>query len=103
MENSQFTADATTTAKWLENYIGDIMKERGLVPKFASYCMENQFGEKIHAQVDGFCKYAQGLNEYDDTIEDMDIQVTLCHDLGGALNQDKMMLPRVSEYGKYSK
>jgi hypothetical protein len=89
-------ANAETTAVHLEKYIGTILKENNLVAKFCAYVMEATFGSKIHDQVHGFITFAQdpenGLTEHD-------IQATLCHDLSGGLNRDKMMLPRVSEYG----
>ena len=88
---------AENTAKHLSNYIGDILEQNELDAKFCAYMLEFVFGEKIHKNIDGFINFAK-----DENIEQHQIKVALAHDLGGALNRDKLMLPRVSEYGTYS-
>jgi len=55
------------------------------------------FGEGIHDDIAGFIAYAESRN-----IKEGDIMVTLAHDIGGALRNDTMMLPRVDGYAKYA-
>lgn len=88
---------AHNTADILETYINDILKSHELDAKFCAYKLEFTFGKKIHKMIDGFIRFAE-QNE----IDAHQIKATLCHDLGGGLNHDKLMMPRVSEYGKHS-
>ena len=53
------TANASTTTELLNKYLGEQLKSYSIDPKFGAYAMENTFGEKIHAQVEGFCKFAE--------------------------------------------
>ena len=85
------------TADILETYINDILKGNDLDSKLCSKKLEFTFGKKIHQMIDGFIRFAE-----QNDVELHDIKATLVHDLSGGLNHDKMMLPRVSEYGKYS-
>ena len=93
------TANASTTTELLNKYLGEQLKSYSIDPKFGAYAMENTFGEKIHAQVEGLCKFAEegGFNGGKDNAKSI-IIVTLSHDLGGGLNNDKLMLPRVDGY-----
>ena len=85
------------TKENLENYIGDEIK-RCNQDIFRSVCMlEHTFGYNIYRQIDGFINFAKANN-----ISEFQIKTTLLHDLGGALNSDTLMLPRVSEYGDHS-
>jgi hypothetical protein len=88
---------AKTTAIHLSTFIGDILKRNSLDAKFCAYCMESVFGNEIHKMIDGFINFSK-----DNNLDMDDIKSTLCHDLGGALSQDKFMLPRVSDYAQYS-
>ena len=96
--NKTTMTNAENTAKILEKYLGEELKSVPVLPSFASYLMEYVFGENIHLQVDGFVNFC----EKDDTITFDEIKVELSHDVGGALKQDKLMLPRVSHYEKYT-
>lgn len=93
-------ANAQTTATHLLEYIPQQLADNGLNAKFVAYAMENTFGDTIHKNIDGFIAFA--LDE-DNRLDIHDIRATLCHDVGGGVNQDTMMLPRVSDYGQFSK
>lgn len=93
-------ATAGKTAEYLVEYLGEVLVSNEIDPLFASYAMEHTFGEGIHKAIDGFIKFA---SEPDNDIDADGIRFTLAHDMVGGLNQDKLMMPRVSEYGKYSK
>ena len=95
------TINHKTTANWLEEYIGDILSKFQIDATFGAFAMEYQFGSEIHADIDGFCKFAQGNNSTNKVIKRDTIRETLTHDLFGALNKDKGLLPRVDGYGKY--
>ena len=85
------------TKQHLENYLGDELK-RCNQDIFLSVCMlEHTFGYNIFRQIDGFINFAKENN-----LSEFQIKTTLLHDVGGALNSDTLMLPRVSDYGKYS-
>ena len=81
----------------LETNIGDELKKCNATSNKCVVMLEYTFGAKVFDQIDGFIKYAKEHN-----FSDFQIKTTLLHDVGGALNRDKLMLPRVSEYGKYS-
>jgi hypothetical protein len=90
-------AGSLTTANHLTNYIPDVLEAYKLDAMYCAHSLEFTFGEKIHKQIDGFIRFAK-----DQGLEEHDIKATLCHDIGGGLNNDKMMLPRVSDYGSYT-
>jgi len=91
-------SNAKNTANILKQYLADELKKWDVIPEYASYLLEFVFGSKIHEQMDGFIQFAKD----DKTIDEMDIKITLAHDLGGALRNDKLMIPRVSGYAKYT-
>tara|TARA_R110002012_G_scaffold192127_2_gene359790 strand:+ start:2627 stop:2959 length:333 start_codon:yes stop_codon:yes gene_type:complete len=101
---SKNTANVSTTKELLNKYLGEELKEYSIDPQFGAYAMENTFGEKIHAQVKGFCKFAEErfINDVEDNGKRL-IKMTLSHDLGGAISNDKQMLPRVDGYEKIQK
>lgn len=84
---------AVDTAGILEHYLSDIS---GVDWTFSAYAMEKTFGADIHKDVAGFMRY--GL---DNDLPKHNIQMNLAHDMMGGLNRDKLMLPRVTGYGKY--
>lgn len=92
-EQKSNLADAKRTAKHLSENIGAALSFRKLDPLYCAYALEFTFGEEIHNQINGFIKFCKENNTHSTKIES-----TLCHDLGGALNHDKLMLPRVSCY-----
>ena len=99
MAKSQNTiTNAKNTANILKQYLTDELKIWGVIPEYTSYLLEYVFGNEIHNQMDGFIQFAKD----DKSIDEMDIKITLAHDVGGALRNDKLMLPRVSGYAKYS-
>ena len=55
------------------------------------------FGKYILYDIDGFVNFA-----LENKLSKEDIQITLAHDLGGALRFDDLMLPRVTGYKKES-
>lgn len=91
-------SNAKNTANILKQYLADELKKWDAIPEFASYLLEYVFGSKIHEQMDGFIQFAKE----DKSIDEMDIKITLAHDVGGALRGDKLMIPRVSGYAEYS-
>lgn len=91
------TTKMANTTEILITYIGDVLKRNDLNARFCAYNLEFTFGEEIHKAIDGFINFAKE-NDFDSH----QISATLCHDLGGGLNHDKLMMPRVSEYGVYS-
>ena len=88
------------TAKTLKIYLGDILDEKDINPINASRHLESVFGKDIHYQINGLIQFAND-KKYGG-IDKNDIKITLAHDLGGALREDKLMLPRVTGYEKYS-
>ena len=88
-----------TTATTLDKYMGRVLKDRKLCAGECAYLMEETFGEEIHDMIAGFIKFANCLTT---DLEPNDIRICLAHDLGGALNRDTMMLPRCSQYAKYT-
>ena len=91
-------------AKYLRVYMKDMLEVRELDPHACAYQLQLVFGEKILRDIDGFIEY--GTRIYGDgerMFSDSDIQITLAHDLGGALRHDTKMLPRVYGYGQYTK
>jgi len=91
-------ANATTTEEHINTYLQMELMTHGLLSKYVSYMLEFNFGEDIHKQIDGFIHFAKS----DSNIDEMAIKNTLMHDIGGAMRNDKLMLPRVSAYGKFS-
>ena len=87
----------TTTI--LTQYLGKELRSNELDAEYVSFLLEYVFGEGIHANIDGFIEFAKT----DDDIFEGNIKGTLAHDVRGALSNDKLMIPRVSEYGKFSK
>ena len=85
------------TAEHLNNHIKDVLDDYNLDAKFCAYSLEFTFGKEIHRQIDGFIRFAEieGFDKFQ-------IASALCHDLGGGIRNDRMMLPRVSDYGQYS-
>jgi hypothetical protein len=88
---------AENTTEILKTYLSDVLESYQLNARTCAYKLEFTFGEQIHKAIDGFIQFAKE-NDFDSH----DIKATLCHDLGGGLNHDKLMMPRVSEYGVYS-
>jgi hypothetical protein len=86
------------TAKILKKFIGDILNDNDLDSILCANMLEITFGEEIHKQIDGFIIFCE-----QEGVDDFEIKHTLLHDLGGALNNDKLMLPRVTMYADYSK
>lgn len=96
-------ANAKTTTEHLKKYIGEILDDSNVDAKFAAYCLEKTFGEDIHKKIDGFISYVLEFpNRFNNEV-DMAIATTLCHDVSGGINHDKLMMPRVSDYAEYSK
>lgn len=93
-------ANAQTTATHLLEYIPQQLADNGLDAKYVAYMMERTFGKEVHTNIDGFINFAK-----DDAngLTTDDIVGTLCHDVSGGVNRDTMMLPRVSDYGQFSK
>jgi hypothetical protein len=96
-EHSQLTK-ALQTALTLEKYMGRVLKDKKLDAGMCAYFMEETFGEEIHNMVAGLVRYVECVSTDLDT---NDIRVCLAHDLGGALNRDKFMLPRCSSYAEF--
>ena len=97
-EHSQLTK-VLTTATTLEKYLGRVLKDRKLCAGECAYFMEETFGEEIHDMIAGFVRFANCITT---DLEPNDIRICLAHDLGGALNRDKFMLPRCSQYAQYT-
>jgi len=81
----------------LEEYLGDILKEKNLDPIKCVSILSVVFGKKVLRDIDGFIVFAKNHN-----LDRTDIRSCLAHDLGGAMRMDKLMLPKVSDYGQYS-
>lgn len=90
-------------AKYLRVYLKDQLEVRELDSRACAYQLQLVFGEKILKDIDGFIQFALREIGGERQVGDSDIQITLAHDLGGALRNDTKMLPRVSDYGQYSK
>ena len=104
MENVNETkVNLITTVNILDKYVSHILKEYDLKAVFVAMDMETTFGKEIHKQIDGFIQYALGNNEFEHRLSTHEIKTTLIHDLVGGIKKDKLMLPRVSGYDKYSK
>tara|TARA_R110001592_G_scaffold192794_2_gene439662 strand:+ start:66 stop:353 length:288 start_codon:yes stop_codon:yes gene_type:complete len=86
-----------TTTEILKKYVDIILEKNQLDAKFVSYKLEHVFGKEIHKKIYGFVNFMITEKE---NIED--IRITLIHDIAGALNNDKLMLPRVDDYAKYA-
>ena len=85
------------TSKTLITYLGDTLKESAIDPFSSSIKLEEVFGKEIHLQIDGYINFAK-----ENDIGVTNIRKTLAHDLMGAFGNDTMMLPRVSEYKKFT-
>tara|TARA_R100000988_G_C3833748_1_gene87435 strand:+ start:121 stop:429 length:309 start_codon:yes stop_codon:yes gene_type:complete len=97
--------NAQSTSEHLNNHIHDQLTKNGLDALYLAYKMEFTFGEDIHSKVAGFVKFMN--QEIKDNPKSKDtfihaIKATLLHDVGGALNNDKLMIPRVDAYGEYA-
>ena len=97
-EHSQLTK-VLTTANTLEKYMGRVLIDKKLCAGECAYLMEETFGEEIHDMIAGFMIFANCITT---DLEPNDIRICLAHDLGGALNRDKFMLPRCSQYAQYT-
>ena len=97
-EHGQLTK-ALQTALTLEKYLGRVLKDKKLDAGVCSYFMEDTFGHEIHDMVAGLIRYVECLST---DLDSNDIRVCLAHDLGGALNRDKFMLPRCSSYAEFT-
>ena len=97
-EHSQLTK-ALQTAITLEKYMGRVLKDKKLDAGMCAYFMEETFGEEIHDMVAGLIRYVECITT---DLDSNDIRVCLAHDLGGALNRDKFMLPRCSSYAEFT-
>lgn len=102
IKKSKDSINAKTTAKWLVKYLSTQLTQHKLDADYCAYSMEHTFGEGIHAMVDGFCRQAEsGKLDIDETSKDDRINfigITLAHDMCGGLQNDKLMLPRVTGY-----
>ena len=81
------------TTEILKKYIGDMLEKYEINIAHAVFSLEYTFGAKIHSNIQNFIEFAKENN-----INDDDIAITLAHDVGGALRNDTLMLPRVSGY-----
>lgn len=81
------------TIQIIEKYIGDVLTANDINIGRAAICLELTFGKKIHTHIENFIAFAN-QNE----IDEGEIAITLAHDVGGALRNDKWMLPRVSSF-----
>lgn len=86
-------------SQYLKGYLGGILDSKGLNSDYAVAQMSGVYGKDILYDIDGFIAFAL---KHKDDISQEDIQITLAHDLGGALRFDELMLPRVSGYKKHS-
>jgi len=99
MENPQNQiSKSKNTANILQEYLSEELTKINVIPEYASYLLEFVFGAEIHTQIDGFVEFSKK----DESIDRMAIKSTLAHDVQGALNNDKLMHPRVSEYAQFS-
>tara|TARA_R110000744_G_scaffold2360_1_gene9628 strand:- start:107 stop:466 length:360 start_codon:yes stop_codon:yes gene_type:complete len=90
-------------AKYLKVYMKDMLEVRELDSEECAYQLKLVFGKQVFKDIDGFIEFSLREIGGERQVSDSDIQYTLAHDLGGALRYDSLMLPRVSDYGKYSK
>jgi hypothetical protein len=101
MENNEVLSDTnkifTKCKSLLQSYLGDTLYNRELRPEYAVSMLAAVFGKSILYDIDGFVNYA-----LENKLSKEDIQITLAHDLGGALRFDDLMLPRVTDYKKES-
>lgn len=88
------------TAGHLNEHAADLLKFNKFDALQCASQLEEVFGPEIHAQIDGFINFAL---ENKDKINKDEILMTLAHDLRGAFQNDKLMLPRVSGYADYAK
>lgn len=101
MENNEVLSDTlkifTKCKSILRGYLGGTLYKRELRPEYAVSMLAAVFGKYILYDIDGFVNYA-----LENKLSKEDIQITLAHDLGGALRFDDLMLPRVTGYKKES-
>ena len=83
--------------KHLNEHIGDELKRCNTSSNQCVIMLEYTFGREVFYQIDGFINFAKEHN-----FSEFQLQSTLIHDIGGALNKDTLMLPRVSDYAQYS-
>lgn len=89
-------------AKYIRVYLKDQLEVRELNSDDCAYQLKLVFGEQIFKDIDGFIEFSLREIGGERQVSDSDIQITLAHDLGGALRHDELMMPRVSDYGQYS-
>lgn len=78
----------------IKNYLGETYRDMGC-PHVDSECEYNAFVLREHLDdVLGFIEFAKKND-----IDDVDIRITLAHDIGGLKREEDMFLPRVSGYG----
>ena len=99
-------ANGATTAKHIKFHLGDILKDQANIqgveaiePLQLADKLEQIFGKKIHDCIDGFLNYA---DKNPKKISTGMLVATLVHDINGALQDDKLMLPRTTAYEKYA-
>ena len=97
--------NAFSTKKHLSDYIGQELEKNGLDAGYVAYAMENTFKQDIHTKIEGFINFMK--NEIKENPEKeaeliLDIKITLMHDAVGGIKNDKLMIPRVSEYSEYA-
>ena len=85
--------DRIKTKEFLIKWIGNTLCENNIPPYYASAKLEEVFGIKIHTHISNFIEFAK-----DNNLDDIDISTTLAHDVSGALNNDKLIIPRVGGY-----
>jgi hypothetical protein len=81
------------TIQIIEKHIGDMLTANDINIAHAAMCLEFTFGKEIHTHIENFIAFAEKNG-----IDEGEIAMTLAHDVGGALRNDKLMLPRVSSF-----
>lgn len=104
--NTKNMANGATTAKHIKFHLGDILKDQAKVqgvkaiePLQLVDKLEQIFGKNIHDCIDGFINYAE---KNPMKISPGALVATLVHDINGALQEDKLLLPRTTAYEKYA-
>ena len=77
----------------LEKYIGELLTANDINIDHAALSLEITFGSSIHTHIENFIAFAER-----EGLEEVDIAITLAHDVRGGLRNDKLMLPRVSSF-----
>ena len=98
-ETESLPETSTYIREHLEQWISEELKENEISMDDALRALHRTFGEDIYYQIDGFIQF---IETNPDMVSDEEIKVTLLHDITGAMREDKLMLPRVSDYGEYS-